>query len=604
MRTSLILAFTAAAAAIPLSPETSLAASTLVVNSAQDTTDLRCDPLDEAAGLECTLREAIQASNESAGVDVISFNIPTAAPWTIAVTSPLPTVSDPAVIDGTTQPGHAGRPVVELNGALAGTATQGLRVTAGDTTIRGLSITSFGGTGLALESGGGNVVKGSFLGVGVSGLPLGNGLDGISIAGRGANVVGGAEPGAANVISGNGRHGVNVYLAGGNSISGNLIGTDPSGSVDVGNAQDGIFLNGSRDNAVGGISPGAGNVVSGNDRFGIDIYQPSATNNVVQGNLVGTDVRGLLPLGNTNDGVFIHDAPANTIGGSSIGARNVFAANRYGVVIQSPGARGNLVMGNYVGTDVTGAASLGNWDDGVFIENAPSNVIGGATEGTGNVISGNLGSGVHVWASDSTGNRILGNRIGSDAAGSAALGNAEHGVLVHDATGTEIGGAAGNLISSNGGQGVHLIGGMGTTVRRNGIYGNGDLGIDLSLPAGMTRNDPGDTDTGANGLQNFPVLTRSISRDGALIVRGTLDSVAGAAFTIDFYAGPSCDPLGYGEGQFFLRSLVVTTDASGVVRFRRRIVADVSSGWVVTATATDATGNTSEFSACRPVSGT
>jgi uncharacterized repeat protein (TIGR01451 family) len=200
-----------------------------------------------------------------------------------------------------------------------------------------------------------------------------------------------------------------------------------------------------------------------------------------------------------------------------------------------------------------------------------------------------------------TNNAVKGNRIGTRSDGTTALPNAGDGVIVlNSASNNQIGGVAGegNIIAFNIGVGVRIDSGTGNAILTNAITANQGLGIDLS-PAGITANDSGDGDSGANNLQNFPVLqTANSVGGGGSMVQGTLNSTASATFTIQFFANDVCDASGNGEGQLFLGSTSVTTNASGNVTFNAPLAGAATTGQFVTATATSAQGNTSEFSAC------
>jgi titin len=301
----------------------------------------------------------------------------------------------------------------------------------------------------------GNQVQGNLIGTDVTGaIALGNDLDGVAIQQAPGNTVGGTAPEARNVISGNARRGIWILqpTASGNEILGNYIGTDVTGATALGNDLDGVVIQEAPGNTVGGTTPEARNVISGNGRRGVFVVLPAASGNEILGNYIGTDVNGTADLGNTQYGVFINSAPNNTIGGTTAGAGNVISGNEYGVLIFLPDATGNQVQGNLIGTDVTGATALGNDLDGVAIQQAPGNTVGGTIPEARNVISGNGRRGVLVFQPTASGNEILGNYIGTDANGTADLGNAHIGVTIFDATNNSIGGTtagAGNVISGN-----------------------------------------------------------------------------------------------------------------------------------------------------------
>jgi CSLREA domain-containing protein len=493
--------------------------------------------------------------------------------------------------------GNSGRGVFIFgapNNLIGGTAAGARNVISGNN-VNGV---------LILDSGAAmNQVQGNFIGTDVTGrLDRGNTLDGVSIAGAPNNTIGGTAAGAGNLISGNDGNGVAISSSTGNQVQGNLIGTDATGTADLGNTGDGVSISGSPNNAIGGMVAGAGNVISGNNGSGVLISGGGATMNQVQGNFIGTDAAGSADLGNTSNGVFISGAPGNTIGGTAAGARNVISGNNgSGVFINGTGATMNQVQGNVIGANAAGTADVGNTGDGVLISGAPDNTIGGTAAGAGNVISGNDGLGVGINGIASTGNQVQGNFIGTDVTATVDLGNSGHGVAIVGAPDNTIGGTAagaGNTVAFNGGDGVTVVSGLVTNaIRRNSIFSNGGLGINLGTD-GVTANDLGDIDIGPNNLQNFPVLALAISNGGITTVTGSLNSAANTAFTLEFFSEPACDPSGHGEGKTFLGAAVVTTNSINIATFGVAFPALVTSGQNITATATDPANNTSEFSAC------
>jgi hypothetical protein len=164
-----------------------------------------------------------------------------------------------------------------------------------------------------------------------------------------------------------------------------------------------------------------------------------------------------------------------------------------------------------------------------------------------------------------------------------------------------------NVIAFNNGNGVTLSAffqgnaNVGNATRTNLIFGNTALGIDLGND-GVTPNDAGDADAGNNNLQNFPVIT-TVDLGGGVHIVGTLNSVPSALFFLDFYASAACDPSGNGEAETYLGSSQVTTDAGGNAAIDVTLPGSVTAGWSVSATATDNSGNTSEFGACTVVGG-
>jgi RHS repeat-associated protein/CSLREA domain-containing protein len=521
------------------------AGTTFVVNSNGDgadssTSDGVCD---DGSG-HCTLRAAIQQANASAGTDTIDFNIPGTGVQTIQLTrqnKALPTITDPLIIDAATQPGYTvTTPLIQIDGSLAGAGANGIRISAGSSTVRGLVINGFKGSGIRLDAGGGNVIQGNFIGTDPAGTQsVANGYAGVEVNASSNNQIGGTTAGTRNLISANSQYGVYLYGGGsGNQIQGNYIGITLDGSEALGNYR-GVFIDNSPDNTIGGTQAGAGNVISASDQYGVYLNGSGASGNLVQGNYIGTDASGTIALGNTNRGVHIQGAINNTIGGSAPGAGNLISGNgQYGVYIYGTGTDGNLVQGNKIGVAANGAA-LGNGDNGIYIQvGAANNTVGGTVAGAGNEIANNNGAGVLIYAGD--GNAVLGNSL-------------------HD---------------------------------------NASLGIDLYPPLGVTANDPGDADSGTNNLQNFPVLSSAGSDGSSTTVSGTLNSEANGTYRIEFFANAGCDPSGYGEGQTYLGFTSVTTNGSGDASFNVTLPVASAAGSSLTATATDATNDTSEFSAC------
>jgi uncharacterized repeat protein (TIGR01451 family) len=494
-----------------------------------------------------TLREAIDLANANPGADLIDFNIVPAGPQTINLLSALAPLLDPVTVDGTTQPGFIGTPIIELNGSALPPGTNGLFITAGSCRVTGLVINRFPGTGdgIEIQANGGNVIELNFIGTDIAGTAaLPNGGNGIFINASPNNRIGGpSKSPAPNVISGNGRAGIAISgsNAVGNFVAGNLIGTDASGTAALGNLI-GIDVQLLAVTTIGGTVSGVRNIISGNATFGIGLGNSSG--NLVQGNFIGTDITGTLALGNSQMGVQATTASANnTFGGTAPGARNVVSANGiHGFQIRQTGTDGNLVQGNLIGTQSDGTSSLPNQGFGVLIENvANNNSIGGTAGGAGNVIAFNP-AGIRV--ASGTGNAILGNEI----------------------------------------------------------FSNEGVGIDLGVD-GITPNDPGDGDTGANNLQNFPVLTAATSGASGTTISGDLNSTPLTTFRIEFFSNLACDALGNGEGQVFVGSINVTTDPAGTTPINTTIPVVVPGGRVLTATATAPGGNTSEFSACIAVAG-
>jgi hypothetical protein len=265
---------------------------------------------------------------------------------------------------------------------------------------------------------------------------------------------------------------------------------------------------------------------------------------------------------------------------------------------------GNTIQGNYLGTDPAGTQARGNGSRGIDIIQSNNNLIGGAAQGQGNLISGNEHLGVFI--ASSMGTRVEGNRIGTDVAGTHPLGNGGRGIQIQDSSsGTTVGGTApgaGNIIAFNAADGVGITSGSSHAVLGNSIFANGDLAIDLGVGVnlGTTLNDAGDIDSGPNDLQNFPVLESVVIKKGKTVIKGTLHSTANSTFRLEFFSSVTGDPSGFGEGKKFLGVKTVSTGAGGNISFTFRVPFVIKAGRVITVTATRLVGdiptNTSEFS--------
>ncbi|HEY6508524.1 MAG TPA: DUF2341 domain-containing protein, partial [Vicinamibacterales bacterium] len=435
-----------------------------------------------------SLREAIFATNNTANVgspDRIYFNIPGGGVQTLNVTSQLPFITGAVFIDGTTQTGFAGMPLVELDGQ--GTVAEGLYLDTGSggSTIKGLIINRFTWA-IDIDGSSNNVVVGNFLGTNATGT----------------------------------------------AAKGNLVGVRVSTS----------------NNTIGGTTAADRNIISGNTLDGVQISGVNGgTGNVVIGNYIGLDVTGTVDLGNASQGVAIYSgAQNNTIGGTTAGVRNVISGNNgEGVRLINAGTTGNVVLGNYIGTNAAGTAAVANSRQGVWIDNgAANNTIGGTVAGAGNTIAYNTMDGVALNTNASTGNAILG----------------------------------------------------------NAIFSNGGLGIDLR-DDNVTANDGAKSAGQPNLLMDFPVVQSASLNGTTLTLAGYVGTAAGdtdfAGARIEFFR--SADAAGAnGEGQVYLGFL--TAGASG--NFSGTLtVSGLALGDRVTATATDGSSNTSEFGVNATVTG-
>lgn len=478
-----------------------------------------------------------------------------------------------------------------------------------------------GNTGSGVQLSGANTksnsVLGNFIGVGGTGTAkLANTGAGVLILnGASNNTIGGTTVAARNVIAGNGTIGVQIdglNQAGtaGNLVQGNYIGVNASGNTGVANGAQGVLIvGGATGNSIGGTVAGARNIISGNTTDGILIANAGTTGNSVYNNYIGTNAAGDANLGNGGLGVgIVNGARGNFIGTTNAG--NVIGGNNdAGILIADNGTNGNLVRGNRIGTNAVGTAAFPNAQGVLIVGGASSNTVGGTIATLRNLISGNAAVGVLIDGASTTSNQVLGNFIGTDINGTANLGNGSHGVLVSNAQKTVVGGAAagtGNLISFNKSTGVLVTGtAAGTAIRGNAIFSNTQLGINLTGGAedqfGVTANDSGDADTGPNALQNYPVINTVTNPGSSITVNVLLNSTPSTTFAIDFFRSTSADPSGFGEGQIYMGSQTVTTNATGTVTTSFTISGSFA-GQFITTTATNlSTANTSEFSQAKAV---
>jgi hypothetical protein len=377
------------------------------------------------------------------------------------------------------------------------------------------------GRGIQLEGSAtaGNRVIGNRIGTNADGAAaLANGDVGVAIAfGATQNIIGGSGPGEGNLISGNGRNGIQIQNAetSGNLVLGNRIGTDRSGQFRVGNHGNGISILDSSQNQIGGDLPGATNLISGNSYSGIIISGTVASDNQVLGNLIGVNISGTTVISNTDDGIYITGgAQHNLIGGTTPAARNLISGNGLnGIEIIGPDVSHNQVLGNYLGTDASGTQILGRSSWGIYIENGVTDtIIGGSTTGARNLISGHTLGGILLAGPHVTGTHILGNFIGVNITGDKAVPNAQGVILTDGPTGNFIGGeqpGEGNLISGNDSFGVGLqragteanqiLGNLiGTDVTGTKPLGNGKIGVIFN--SGAKKNILGGTTPGARNI--------------------------------------------------------------------------------------------------------
>ncbi len=440
----------------------------------------------------------------------------------------------------------------------------------------------------------GVTIAANIIGLGSDGDKLlGNANAGVQVAFGSANItIGGPTVDHRNVISGNAYNGI-VVTGGvnGTVIRNNHIGTDVTGLIDRGNADHGIRIDGASNVTIDA------NLVSGNTGHGIAIF--NANGLLATGNSVGTDRDGDAALANEAGGVLInHVANANiTIGGDSAAERNIISGNTGNGLEIYGGGTNITARGNFIGAKASGLEILANSASNVVIDSVDNVTIGGGATGQGNVIVGAAGSGIYL--SNVTGGLIAGNSIGLGSDGTTVLGNANGIELGIASSSILIGGttgAAGNRIVGNSGGGIRLASdaGSGNTFRRNVMYSNGLIGIDLGND-GVSANDNNDVDGGPNERVNTLRLFTATAGTSDVIT-GDYQGLANETFTIELYRNSYRTGTGFSEGATYLDTVTATTDGLGRFAFSHTLASALSTGHYVTALVTDSSGNTSEFS--------
>lgn len=473
-------------------------------------------------------------ANANAG-DVLNFDtavFPPNNPATISLSTPLPSITvDSLTIDGS----NAG---VIINGSQLSAGSGFELLDVNNVTIQGLQIVNFPWVGIdvlinttnALIGGDrnvgtgplgqgnlisgnawagvwilgdqttGNVVQGNYIGTNLAGSSsYGTQELGLIIAeGAHDNFVGGPTASTRNVISGHfnlfGGSGTGVFIqdpnSNNNQIQGNLIGTDASGMAGVNNYFGVVLMNGTQGNIIGGSTAAERNIISGNFGYGIwtgdDPSLPNdiniTTNNQIAGNYIGTNINGTAELFLQSLGILIDQYSSNIIiGGTAPGMGNLISGHSLGsgIQFQGPNNSGHQVLGNFVGTNASGTAAVGN-GQGIAVAFGTKNVtIGGTTLGARNVVSGNVGAGILIQDIGSTGNQVLGNFVGTNPAGTVSLANDSGIGILNGAAQNVVGGTvagAGNLVSGNNFIGIQL---QGNGSSQNIVQGN-IVGLDVS----------------------------------------------------------------------------------------------------------------------------
>jgi hypothetical protein len=396
------------------------------------------DPAD-ATGASGTFRYCLNQANLAPG-NVVKFALP--AGTLIQLTSALPVMNVSVTIDASDVLTAAGRPAIQvqgLNNGLGAPVFGGLVLDGGNSVVRGLDFCSFDGTAIVLENRGGDLVTNCMIGTDLSGLHRVQGL------------------GAA--------------------------GGPDGGIVQYGDTGDGIYINNCGQNTIGGATAVSGNQIVNNQGAGVHIQGANAVNNLVVSNNIGADVTGTRRLENAT-GIWIDNAPNNTIGGDFTSFGNLISGNHgSGVLIQWQGSHDNLVYGNLIGVAAGGLRRLDNRVGVQIRDGAHHNDIGdvsllGLT--LRNVISGNRIDGVYITGEQTMQNRVLNNYIGVGMDGFSAVGNEMNGVHIENAPENRVGDVQtpgqGNVIAGQ-------MDGNGVLIEQAGATGNQVFGNLIGLTA-------------------------------------------------------------------------------------------------------------------------
>lgn len=590
-----------------------------------------------------SLRAAMYFAADHPGVSV-SFNIPVADPghsagtFTIRPTGYLPPLaSNGLIIDGRTQPGYAGNPLVFLDGSeliAESGSIPGLFFYESNCAVKGLGFRRFPWVGIAMlyPEATGNTVSACWSGLDATGNAAApNALQGIYIAeGAHDNAIDGC------VLSGNTQYGawVSGPATSGNVVRNSRIGTNANGTAAVKNNSGGIiFTDATHHGTI------ENNLISGNTDAGLWITGEGVDHHLIRGNRVGTNAAGTAAIPNTFVGAYIIDGASdnliennlfsgnqneglrlagsgtvrNTVrnnragtsadGSSAIsngftgvamlgGTKDNLIENNHisgngvvGLTFGDPGTSGNRAFRNYIGTDASGTQPLPNGYAGVYLVSGCDGNQVGDGPGTGNLISSNLSAGIFIDATGPAGNRIRNNLIGPDRYGDVVFDLQSEGILINPGlAGTEVGGSqpgAANVIRGNSRRGIVVFqsGSTNNSFRRNSISRNGWDGIEL--------ND------GSNHAIQAPHLSGA-ALALATHVSGTFRGNASESYRIEYFASAAAS---MSSGEVFLGERTVTADGNGSADIDTSLPAIVPAGRVITVTATSlATGDTSEFS--------
>ncbi|MEI6347626.1 MAG: T9SS type A sorting domain-containing protein [Bacteroidota bacterium] len=560
---------------------------------------------DNGAG---SLREAITYANAMPGNHSIVFNIPASdvnyissqGIWKITPLSTLPFITqNNIIIDGTSQTTFGGNtningPEICIDGKhLYGSDFAFHIYNASNIVVKGLII---GGFTVGIEISGSNAtnnqIVGNYIGCNYNATDTMSNTHGIELlSGPNHNIIGGITAADRNIFSGNTHCGIRLVNSNNNSIIGNYVGLNRAGNGALKNF-DGISIEGtSSSNVIGGYTVGARNFVSGNEAYGVPVFGGGCTNNLIIGNFIGTDITGNIAIPNTYGVLFDDGANSNTVGGYIAGAKNLISGNSgYGIFLYNPQTQNDSVIGNIIGLNFSCTSKLPN-ANGIVIDGPSYHHFIDS-----NVISGSLQNGIDIHIGGTDSNVIIRNFIGTDFSGIANYGNSYDGIRIaegpkYNQIGLE---GKGNTIAFNGGNGISVMTDSCkyNKFTENKIYGNLGIGIDL-YPLGITPNDAGDCDFGPNNLMNSPTIVTSTYNSNTQLttIQGTIDHTCdGGNLGITIELFASSNSTGSQAQKFIGR-----TNTNNLGEWTISTSTLLPSEYI-TATATDNMGNTSELS--------
>ncbi|HET6327078.1 MAG TPA: LEPR-XLL domain-containing protein [Planctomycetaceae bacterium] len=504
-----------------------------------------------------SLRQAILNANANHGADVINFTVA----GTIVLNSALPNVIDTVNIDGTSAPGFASTPVVEVN--FNGHAGLDFTANASGSELQSLSLVNASTNGVTLNAVHQMIIAGNFVGVETDGVTTAaNNGSGIALTNSTGNTIGGPSLLDGNIVSGNSQQGILLSGSSTNIVENNYIGTDATGTIALGNGFNGVLISGHAvGNLIGGeetggndptqgtfVRPPEGNLISGNGGDGVLITN-HASQNQLSGNFIGTDASGNAALGNTLDGVAIVSANNNSLLGCTIQTNpfvfyNVISGNGgNGLTVNN--SNNTTIQANFFGMGANNDTAVGNGQNGVVVEGSSSHTTMGGPIPLGNVDAANAQNGIVVrdhasfftsyntfcglaaFSTDpnfgnggdgmlitSTGGSILirtnviteNGRDGVEIAGAAQGVRVTGNIIGLDTNGQAEMGNLGNGVEVGGSAHNIVVGGPQPTfnvVPQNTISANGENGVAITGSAHSITVNNGFIGTNATGLQTF-----------------------------------------------------------------------------------------------------